>query len=205
MPPKTKPFAERFWPKVNKTATCWLWTAAKTHDGYGVLGSGGRGEHKIYAHRYTYETLVGPIPTGMQLDHLCHTADPGCLKGDACPHRACVNPTHLEPVTGRENAARTGKARKTHCDRGHEYTPANTMRLNGRRTCRTCRNMRRRQDPTSELPKCRRCDVPIHPVRGGWRHAVNQGRRLETCGQAPLPPDVCHPLLAGEQATEVKA
>lgn len=201
MPPKPIPFEERFWPKVEKTETCWIWTARKTHDGYGVIGSGGRSGRTIYAHRYTYETLVGPIPAGMQIDHLCHTNDPDCIKGDACPHRACVNPAHLEPVSGRENANRGSKAQQTHCKRGHEFTPGNTMRVRGRRRCRTCRNMLRRLDPTSDLPVCLRCGTPIHRVGSGWRHAINQGKRFASCGLAPLVADVCRPILAADSST----
>jgi hypothetical protein len=79
---------DRFWSKVEKDSEtgCWLWTAATT-DGYGQLWVDGR---MVYAHRYSYEYHVGPIPTDKQLDHTCRV-------------RRCVNPRHLEPVTCREN------------------------------------------------------------------------------------------------------
>lgn len=121
---------ERFWAKVNKTDTCWLWTAAKIC-GYGTFGIGGQ---NVYAHRYSYELLVGPIPTRLQIDHLCRV-------------RHCVNPAHLDPVTQRENIRRgdTGKhhREKTHCPQGHSYDEENTYRdRRGWRQCVNCRRTR---------------------------------------------------------------
>lgn len=86
---------ERFWAKVEKTETCWLWTAS-TRNGYSWLGLDGRCE---YGHRLVYEWLVGPIPEGLHIDHLCR-------------NRACVNPAHLEAVSQRENNVRSGIARR---------------------------------------------------------------------------------------------
>lgn len=106
----------------------------------------------VLAHRALYELMVGPIPAGHDLDHLCHTADPTCLRDRDCPHRACCNPAHLEPVTERENTLRGSSpialnAAKTHCHNGHEFTPENTYvvrtaarRLPGR-GCRECRRL----------------------------------------------------------------
>ena len=77
----------RFWDKVEKIPDgCWEWTANKTN-GYGRF----RVDAKlVYAHRFAFETLVGPIPAGLDLDHICH-------------NRACVKPNHLRPCTNREN------------------------------------------------------------------------------------------------------
>lgn len=120
----------RFWSHVDKTENCWLWTGS--HGLYGVFRIGGRDGHNIGAHRYAYELLVGPIPGGMQLDHLCRV-------------KLCVNPDHLEVVTPRENTLRGGtipaaNAAKTHCLRGHPFDEPNTYWHRGRRYCRACRN-----------------------------------------------------------------
>jgi len=121
---------ERFWTYVNKTPTCWLWTGA-TLNGYGRFGRG-PGQTTGVAHRMAYEQLVGPIPAGLHLDHLCRV-------------HACVNPAHLEPVTCRENLLRgetitARRAAQTSCLRGHAFDGENTyVAPNGCRDCRTCR------------------------------------------------------------------
>lgn len=79
------------------TTPCWVWTGAKQSAGYGALRVDGR---VVLAHRHAYEQAVGPIPAGLQLDHLCRVTD-------------CVNPEHLEPVTNRENVLRGRKAKLT--------------------------------------------------------------------------------------------
>jgi hypothetical protein len=119
---------------------CWPWPSADP-DGYGRVYFEGR---QRPAHRVAYGILVGPIPAGMTLDHTCHTADAACVGGTKCPHRRCVNPGHLEPVSAEENSRRQVKARKTHCINGHVYDDANTGRNHGRRTCRACHTERQR-------------------------------------------------------------
>jgi hypothetical protein len=138
---RTRPIAERFWEKVDKTGDCWLWTGSTNH-GYGQFYVKGKSS-PARAHRVAYELTTGLIPEGMELDHLCHNRDASCPGGFTCPHRACVNPAHLEPVTHRVNGLRgrsvaAGHAAKTHCPQGHEYTLENTRRANGRRQCRAC-------------------------------------------------------------------
>jgi hypothetical protein len=101
-----------------------------------TLGYGGFRDAKsrmVPAHRWAYETIVGSIPEGLELDHLCRNP-------------SCVNPGHLEPVPHRENLARgIGNGSKTHCPKGHAYSPENTYTgPNGNRGCRTCRRNRPR-------------------------------------------------------------
>lgn len=114
---------------------CWSWTSTKSPRGYGSFRR--RGRPNVSAHRYSYELLVGPIPDGLELDHLCRNP-------------SCVNPAHLEPVTHQENVLRgaSGPAlngAKTHCHRGHEFTPDNTYARKDRRG-RHCRACARLQD-----------------------------------------------------------
>lgn len=108
---------------------CWEFTGPRNGLGYGRLSRDGKDD---YAHRGSYELLVGPIPDGLTLDHLCRNPP-------------CVNPAHLEPVTMAENSRRGTSPpavnfRKTHCVNGHEFTEENTYRRpdNGRRVCRRC-------------------------------------------------------------------
>lgn len=145
---RTWPTAEaRFMRRIKKLANgCWEWTGSiNPANGYGRIQHGGkRNPIRSLAHRFAYELLVGPIPEGLTLDHLCHTVDQSCPGGIECPHRRCVNPAHLEPVTSLENSMR-GKtpgainAAKTHCKWGHEFTPENTGHYLGHRICRKCR------------------------------------------------------------------
>ena len=120
----------RFWAKVDKQEGCWLWTGATSH-GYGQLKVG---KGLMYAHRYAYELLVGPIPEGLTLDHLCR-------------NHPCVKPEHLEPVSGRENTLRgegltARHARANHCMRGHPYDLSNTYTTaDGSRGCRKCKQI----------------------------------------------------------------
>lgn len=91
------------------------------------------------AHVLMWEELVGPIPNGLQLDHLCQV-------------KACVNPDHLEIVDGRTNKSRSKitlngrNIRKTHCPQGHSYSGENLyVRPNGHRQCQTCRREQRKK------------------------------------------------------------
>jgi len=101
--------AERFWPKVQRSSAtdCWSWIAHIDQAGYGRFGirQGGK-SIPVLAHRYAYELLVGPISKGLTLDHTCHTESDCREIGRNCPHRRCVNPAHLDPVTLLENTRR---------------------------------------------------------------------------------------------------
>lgn len=96
---------DRLWHYVERGEAheCWPWTSTLCGDGYGVITVDGR---QLKAHRFAYELLVGPIPEGLVIDHVCHNLDTSCVDGQACPHRRCVNPAHMEPVTPSENTAR---------------------------------------------------------------------------------------------------
>jgi hypothetical protein len=129
----------RFWEKVEVTGFCWNWTAGKCKQGYGGFNAGNP-RRKLQAHRVSYATLVGVIPQGLEVDHLCRNT-------------SCVNPDHLEPVTGEVNRRRmfpvmpwaiTGKDKTGYCKHGHEYTEDNTYYYkDGRTDCRTCKANRR--------------------------------------------------------------
>ena len=129
---------DRFWSKVEfgDWLDCWLWTASRV-DGYGRFRLGGRGSSPARAHVVAYELLIGPVPDGLELDHLCRVP-------------ACVNPSHLEAVTHAENCRRgragAHNADKTHCPRGHPYDEENTYWFgpDGKwRDCRACVRTRR--------------------------------------------------------------
>lgn len=143
---------QRLLAMVDKTGSeCWLWTGCLGGQGYGWLRVNGR---SVPAHRVSYELFVGPVPEGLTLDHTCHNDDESCPGGDACLHRRCVNPAHLEPVTRGENVMRGRgfsrvNAAKTHCPKGHRYSATNTYTPPGtnHRKCRRCtyENARRRR------------------------------------------------------------
>lgn len=124
-----RPTEERFWEKVDKTDTCWNWTAANVL-GYGRFSVGGR---LVSAHRFSYELEHGPIADGLQIDHLCRNT-------------RCVNPEHLEAVTPYVNTHRStshvvAQAAQTHCKNGHPLSGPNLyVSPDGKRTCRTCAN-----------------------------------------------------------------
>ena len=139
-----RPLIDRFLDSISPepNSGCWLWTKCGTHNGYGWIKRNGKHQ---YAHRTSYELFVGPIPEGLQIDHLCRV-------------RCCVNPRHLEPVTRSENIRRgelvmRAKRRisftdgRTHCPHGHPWIKENWMfrkptahYMRGHVQCRLCHN-----------------------------------------------------------------
>lgn len=128
----TKPSHEqRFWAKVDKRGSdeCWLWKGGRSVKGYGLFYSEGG---VAFAHRFVLGLCGTEIPAGMVCDHICRT-------------RNCVNPGHLRVVTPYANTMENSSSApvfnvlKTHCPRGHEYTPENTYVRRGSRNCKACR------------------------------------------------------------------
>lgn len=124
---------------VDEATGCWNWTGSAAR-GYGTMTvtRAYKQSAREYVHRASYELHVGPIPDGLVIDHLCRNT-------------LCCNPEHLEPVAQSENVRR-GEAPSqtiykdaTHCIRGHEFTPANTMRAAKGRKCRACHSRRVRE------------------------------------------------------------
>lgn len=129
---------QRFWLCVEKSDDCWRWVGLLDGYGYGRFFAAGKG---LRAHRFAYEVLVGPIPVGLELDHLCRNP-------------SCVCPDHLEAVDHATNvrrgvaaaAVKRAAEQRTVCRKGHERTAENTYHSpDGRRHCRRCRRCQERQ------------------------------------------------------------
>jgi hypothetical protein len=174
---EVKPPEVRFWAKVSESPDgCWVWTGALAQ-GYGRFGvTKGR---IVLAHRWVYEYLVGEIPEGLTIDHLCRT-------------RACVRPDHLDPVPNAVNNLRSNNlsainARKTHCPQGHPYDAENTRICGGSRECRECKKERLRaryragRAPRSGewpgLPSSERTHCPAGHEYDETNTLIYQGRR----------------------------
>lgn len=107
---------------------CWPWTMSTASHGYGQIGWGGStsGRGGTVAHRAIWQSLHGPIPAGMTVDHLCR-------------NRTCVNPFHLRLLSNVENARLNGASQRKRCPKGHRYDASNTLvDRRGHRRCRTC-------------------------------------------------------------------
>lgn len=130
----------RYYSRIDEATGCWIWIAGRDRDGYGHLTVNGKCR---VAPRLSYETFVGEIPEGLEVDHLCKLT-------------SCINPKHLEPVTPIENVRRSNAGKRlrdmTHCINGHEFTPENTWvsrkedgKKRNMRYCKECGRLRKRQ------------------------------------------------------------
>ncbi len=132
VPGTSRTFARRVFSHIDASGDCWEWTSAKGDGGYGLIGRGVRGAGSMAAHRAVWQLLVGLIPEGLELDHLCR-------------NHPCVNPDHLEPVTPAVNQRRGFSpaglyARREVCDNGGH--PLDGRRTRGDRYCKTCNRNR---------------------------------------------------------------
>lgn len=168
---------------------CWLWRDHRNKDGYGQIKVGRK---MVRSHRFAFLTFVGPVPPGLELDHLCR--NPGC-----------VNPAHLEPVTHRENTLRgvcpaAKNHRATTCRNGHPLSDHNLSLEPGRggrqrRRCRACRSaatsLRLKRDANARKRKsqyiakwAREKRARLKLAAAGWR--INDAIRDELDDE-PLP------------------
>lgn len=165
-PITARPVKDRLVERIGKGAAngCWVW-GGNLSDGYGTIAYLGRTQ---YVHRLMYELERGAIPAGLQLDHLCR-------------NRACCNPAHLEPVTGRENLWR-GVApcilfnRTGYCQRGHDVSVAGVyVTPKGKQQCRAYMNLRQRRRRANERAEradasvCGHCGAPVPPNAAGCK------------------------------------
>lgn len=149
---------KRRWPTMKRSLLlhdltpdeCWPWQGYIEPKGYGRAYPDGARGNVAGAHRVVWILLNGPLDSNIQIDHRCHDYTKCTLARD-CPHRRCVNPHHLEPVSALENGRRSNSphsenGRKTHCIRGHEFNAENTLpHDNGYgRKCRICEAIRAR-------------------------------------------------------------
>lgn len=170
---KARPVMERLMAKVVKDPVtgCWNWMGSTKGAGYGNIGVGKRPNMKsVRTHRVTYEHFVGPVPSGMELDHRCR-------------NRRCCNPDHLRPMTHRENvligtSPIAEHANKTHCIRGHPLGERGTG--GEERICLVCARKRaaeQRERQAQPGGSRANCFVPrkTHCIRG---HALVEGNLI---------------------------
>jgi HNH endonuclease len=150
---------------VNPVTGCWEWDSG-TPARYGQVWW--QGCNRLI-HVVVFELLEGPIPEGLELDH---------VHARGCRSKACCWPAHLEPVTGAENQRRAAEVRgpKTHCPQGHPYDEENTLHYRGWRYCRACQRKRR--------PTCARGHV-LPPAQPGQRRFCMECIRAKSAAPEP--------------------
>lgn len=144
---------------------CWEWLGSRDAFGYGRIRVGNT--KSSLCHRAAYQTIVGPIPDGLFLDHLCRNP-------------SCWRPDHLQPVTARENAHRSplnqaawkAKREITHCPHGHPYDEENTLWCQGKRACRECGRIRHRKRDAVLAGNCLDC---------GGKLVTRRAKRCNPC------------------------
>lgn len=142
---------------------CWRWTGPLSNTGYGYVSLY---KGSIFAHRLSYEYWVGPIPEGLEIDH---------VKARGCRFTDCINPAHLEPVTHAENVRR---AMRDDCANGHPFTAESTGYWGGARVCKICK-----REQARERRRTRRLDAD-DPRHGVYSTYSNYTCRCEPCGRA---------------------
>lgn len=168
------------------TTGCWIWIGAASENGYGNAKIA-KTRKRASTHRMVYELLIGPIPEGLHIDHLCRL-------------RSCCNPLHMEPVTPAENILRGFSVaaiakRRSCCLNGHEYTEENTRIRHGKRHCRECERKRaliarrqmsrERKDSRNEYQRKRHAENPerdnVKNRQSYHRHraAISERRKLK--------------------------
>ena len=187
----------RFWLKVAKSDGCWEWTAGRSTGGYGQFKLYINGRHRtINAHRAGWLLFKGPIPDGMEVCHRCD--NPPCVRLDHLFLGTISDNARDMVAKGRHDKTHKFNSTKTHCCRGHEFTPANTFRYGGhKRGCLICRSIRKQRDKRrtfgfarTTCPRCGRENVPMTAsgAVAGW-HACRIVR----------PPDAL--VIVGENDT----
>jgi hypothetical protein len=160
---------------VTYEGDCWLrLVGARPWDGANPGNGGGysrlsRNGTTVYAHRLAYETWVGPIPEGLEIDHLCR-------------QRACINPAHLDTVTRSENQRRA-KAIKTTCPRGHPYDIVTSQGSRGCSICRKAADQARNSGVGKGGYQAAKTHCAQgHPFAGdNLGRRTNGGRKCRTC------------------------
>lgn len=158
-----------FWDNVLQIGDCWQWRGPKNATGYGRWSrwNASRGGQTVLVHRIAYTLLVGEIPPGLVIDHLCRNT-------------LCLNPDHLDPVTDRVNLLRgespsAKAARATHCPQGHPLSGDNMRVYSGARVCLTCKKDKDRRGKAAMrernriITECTTCGASLRGMRSDAR------------------------------------